>query len=714
MISRQIQNISIVFLILSGILVPTSVLARVIEDVHVQPQPDGYEIVVDFLFPVRYQSHTPPGSSKELRVNLRPVNFSKLTAQEVDLLRERFTLAWDYATGVPLQEIIFEGGDPEQPQIIMTFTEEVSFEVRGDADLRALIVSIKRKAPVTSQEEEVKTGSFPEIKTPTPIVPEEKKLADLMEEAGASIKDGQYDRAIQLYTKIINVSKGPLQQQAREFLGLAREKNGQMAHAKSEYERYLEQYPTGPDADRVRQRLAGLVTAAKLPKKPLREVKPIAKIEEKLKKWDTRVFGSLSEFYSRDQTTPEGGQTQVNRSSFNTDMDLNAQWRNQRYDMRFQATGGHEETLLKEQESENQLSNLSFEARKRESGLYGKFGRQSRNSGGVLGRFDGAHLAYDVLPRITVNSVVGFPVASSREMDIEKDKKLYGVSFDLGTFKDKWDLTTFFITQENHGFTDRRAIGTEVRYFDPKKSFFNLVDYDIFFKKLNIFLFNGQLTVLPKTVLNFILDYRQSPLLTTENAIQGQGVTDVSDLESTFSKDQIFQLAEDRAAVSKSMTAGLTHDVKEDMQWTGEVTLTEVEGTVSSGGVDASPGTGVDVAYLTQLIFSNVVLENDTVITALRYSDTANYNTYTVNLNGRFPVTRKIRLNPKVRVDFRDTKISDENRVSVRPVLRTDYQLRKWMRCEVEGGVEWVDEGASESSQTAVETFVTMGARINF
>ena len=167
------------------------------------------------------------------------------------------------------------------------------------------------------------------------------------------------------------------------------------------------------------------------------------------------------------------------------------------------------------------MSALSFEVRHKKSDLYSKIGRQSRNSGGVLGRFDGAHISYDISPEVVINGVFGFPVESTKKTNVETEKKFYGVSADFGTFNEHWDYTAFFITQDNRGMTDRCAIGGEVRYFDPKKSFFTLKDYDVFFNAMNIFLFNGNWTLPSKTTLNLMCDYRRSPLLMANNAIKG-------------------------------------------------------------------------------------------------------------------------------------------------------------------------------------------------
>ena len=707
LLSKKLGAIFVLgILVLFLFILPTIAQDLLIDDVKVVPQPDGYKITVDFLLYLRYQSHTPHEASKEFRVQLRPVNFQSLTDQEIDSLKERVSLSWDYTTGIPLEEIIFEGGDPERPQITFLFSEEVEFTVQRSVILTELIVSVKVEQPVLVEPVE-------EIAMPEEVVPEDEELGRLMKEAMEAMKKSENSRAVQLYTKVLKTAEGDLKKQAQEMLGLARERNGQLAHAKAEYEKYLQEYPEGPDADRVRQRLAGLVTAAKLPKKPLKQIRPSTELEQRLKKWDTRFYGRLSQFYFYDQTTPEGGKTQVNRSDLRTDLDFNARWRNDNYDMLFQSYGSYVDNLLSGPDI-SRLSKLSFSLRNRNNNWFGKIGRQTRTSGGVLGRFDGLHLAHDIAPEITINGVLGYPVESSRQMQIDSDRRFYGVSFDLGTYKDKWDFTTFFVEQENHGITDRRAIGGEVRYFDRQKSFFNLIDYDTVFNELNIFLFNGYWNFSTKTTLNLIYDYRRSPLLTTNNALQGQMVGELSDLFGTFTQEELRQLAKDRSAISKALTFGVTQELKKDVQLTGEVTLSEFGGTNTSGGVEGVPGTGTDVSYLIQSIFTNAFIENDAVITGFRYSDTHMSDTYSFNVNCRFPYKRKIRFIPKFRFDYRDGKNGGNDRVTLRSALRFDYQIRKWMRFDVEGGLQWMDNKNFGMSQRSTELFFLVGLHMYF
>jgi hypothetical protein len=276
-------------------------------------------------------------------------------------------------------------------------------------------------------------------------------------------------------------------------------------------------------------------------------------------------------------------------------------------------------------------------------------------------------------------------------------------------------ILLFFITQDNRGMIDRCAIGGEVRYFDPKKSFFTLMDYDVFFNAMNIFLFNGNWTLPSKTTLNLMCDYRRSPLLMTNNAIQGQGVMELDGLFGRFTDDELKALAADRSAISKSFTFGVTQQINDDIQLTGDFTVSRLEGTVASGGVDAVSGAGNEYYCSMQLNISNVLFDNDSIIAGLRYSDTSTRNSYTYDISARIPfMNRKLRIIPKFRMDYREEKGNDDNRLTMNPKMRIDYRLKKWLRLEVEGGVKWTDNYASGLSSKSAESYVSAGYRVNF
>lgn len=561
----------------------------------------------------------------------------------------------------------------------------------------------KTTAPVMTQQK-------PQPKQPLRPLSAEK-VQQLLEEGKQAMLAENYRRAIQIYTRLIETGEEETSRQALEYLGLARERNSQLAHAKAEYEKYLTLYPSGEGAERVKQRLAGILTARTEPKTKLRSAKGRDKKEST---WLPEIYGSFSQFYDRDESYTNNEDAVVNRSTLSTDLDLIARFRSENYDIRAVFSGGLENDFLDKDSDDERISSLYVDVKSHELNLSTRVGRQSRSTGGVLGRFDGALLKWQAFNKVGVNLVGGFPVSSSSEIDIDADRPLYGISFDLGTFADHWDFNTFYISQDVDGIIDREAVGGEVRFFHPKLSFFTLVDYDISYDQLNTVLLNGNWRMSDQTTINFATDYRHSPILTTSNALQGQTVSSIDQLLLNFTEDEIRQLAQDRTATSRSYTLGVTHSFHPKLQVSLDATMSKLSGTPSSGGVIGFDGTGFEYYYYLQFIGSSLIKEGDIAIIGLRYSDTSTSNVYGVNINTRYPITRNLRINPRFLVDYRTAKDNDNEAWKFRPLVRLEYRWKRYYNFEIEGGLEFATDRTSTTDDDRRGYFITVGYRIDF
>jgi plasmid maintenance system killer protein len=549
---------------------------------------------------------------------------------------------------------------------------------------------------------------------PVPATPKKQLTAErikqLLDEGEKAMIAGNFSRAAIIYSRLVESDDPATSQQALEFLGLARERGNQMAHAKAEYEKYLTLYPVGEGADRVRQRLAGVLTAQAEPKPRLRRTKAAEGETE----WQTDVYGSFSQFYDRDVTFTNNEDAVVNRSSLSTDLDLHTRFRNDNYDIRTSFVGGLENDFLDDDDNEERISSLYVDILSYQLEASTRIGRQSRSTGGVLGRFDGALISWQAFEKIGINLVGGYPVMSSRDIDIDTSRPFYGISFDLGTFADRWDFNTYIITQDVDGIVDRRAIGGEVRYFHPTHSFFSLVDYDIDYSELNTVLFTGNWTLWEKTTFNLSFDYRKSPILTTSNALIGQTAQSIDELLLSFTEDEVRQFAQDRTATSKSMTIGITHQLHQKLQISADLTVSKFSSTPASGGVAALEGTDYEYFYSLQFIGSSLIKDGDIAIIGLRYSDTDRSNLYSVNLNTRYPITPNLRINPRAVLDYRTNKDDDGEQWKFRPLVRLEYRWKRRYQFEIEAGGEWSSEKSDVTVDDRRGYFFTVGYRINF
>ncbi|MFQ5465340.1 MAG: SPOR domain-containing protein [Thermodesulfobacteriota bacterium] len=626
-----------------------------------------------------------------LRLGFFPTRQAAVKA--VRRLRRRFPEAWvtkvaKGETGRSAESVITPGAQaPKTPaQDVFTYTAEPSAASAPVRTARAAAAAAEKKAPTT----------------------EDRRLEALMKSAEEAMTRGDNKSAIRLYIKVLkSKKKSKYKQAAQELLGLARERAGQLRRARAEYKAYLVLYPEGPGALRVRQRLAALETARKKPRRRLRRPKE--------RKPTTEFYGSLSQFYNRDENFSDLGGKVITRSLVATDVDLTVRKRTSRYELSTVFIGGYDLDLLDTGESVARLSRFYVDTLARRMRLSTRIGRQTRSSGGVLGRFDGALLSYQLLPQVTANLVAGYPTDSSVLRRLDTEKHFYGFSLDLGTIADSWDFNAFIVSQRAAGISDRKAVGGEVRYFHPSRSFFSLVDYDVDYRELNILLLVGSWIRPDKTVINFSIDYRNSPSLSTSNALQGQGVNTLTELLQVFTEDEVRRLARDRTARNKSFTVGVTHPLSEKLQVGGDFTVSELSSTTGSGGVAATPGTGFELFYSAQLIGSSLLKQGDIAILGLSYADTSTADTVTLNLNTRYPYSPKLRLNPRLRLDFSAKKASADDQFKIRPSMKTDYFWTRRIRFEFEGGMEWTYEWfANGTTDSTVDYFIVLGYRFDF
>lgn len=567
---------------------------------------------------------------------------------------------------------------------------------------------------------------------------QEAETVQLIAAAENAIRDGDNARAVQVLTKAQTLPENANSARALELLGLTRERSGQNAHAIAEYEEYLRRYPSGEAADRVRQRLAALSGPA-VGGGPLRAASSPAAPTA----WTWGARGSFSQFYFRDQSTtkfvdasrpeidPEKDD-QTNLNQLLTTADLTISGGNDRRQLTFRGAGAYTWNYRKGSRDIKSLTALYMDYTDDALHSAVRIGRQTRNSAGVLGRFDGALVGFQVDPKIRLNFVGGFPVLSSRQTHILKERYFYGASVDIGAKRSPLQTTLYWFDQRaKGGFIDRQSVGIETRLLKPRFNAFAIVDYDVKYKRPNLGLLTLNYSFPDSSNISLTADYRQSPLLTTSNSLIGQVRTDtlepIKDLRGLrpfFTDAQIYRLAKDRTLVAKSLTVSYARPLSEKLQMNLDFTLTDTGGTpatpASSGTqeVFAIPATGTEYYYGLQLVGTGLLWQNDIYILSGRYADTQRSKSYTADINARVPVTSKFRLSPRVRYGYRKDKLSDGSFRQLQPTLRANYYPSRHSEFEFEVGGNFSrrrETFAGAATRTSETGYVlNIGYRVDF
>ena len=666
-----------------------------LQGLEITRQGDGWEIRVDFAAPVRYLRHAPPKEGAVIEVAVDPLG---QVLSDEELRRGAEVLMAPREAKSPLRDVRFELDADDRPVLLLRFFKNVRFDLRSDSDFRSLTVLVEKvRRP--------RASSSPPPETP---------VAELMAEGEKAMVEGDNARAVLLYTAVVNNTDGatPSQTQtALERLGLARQRAGQIAHARAEYQEYLRRYPDGPGADRIRQRLAALDTAIAPTPSPRRKV---AEATRPATRFD--VYGSLYTSYFRTESFGDLSGARLLDSSQIADGNITARLRRGSLDIRGRASGYFRYDFREGRvAAPSRVTRLYLEGNESERHLWGRLGRQSSGGAGVLGRFDGIRASWGFRDRWTLKAVGGFPLASSIQQGFDSNRQVFGASIEARDVLPGLHAELFGVGQRIDGLTDRIAAGLEARYVDGVRSAFGLLDVDFHFLDLNLAMFSGSWRLPQGTTLNFLFDYRYGPFLTTRNALIGQAGRDLDSLVQEYGKHGVQQLARDRTPRVTTLVAGASHRLTERLDLNGDFTATQTGGTPASGGVPGYRAGDWQFYYTAQLIARGWLTQGGTERVGIRIRDGEFQNSYALTLGGRYYLFGKLRLTPELRFDYRDNDEGGDY-IELDPRVRIEF---RWgpVTLDTDWILQWLQDvggGGRSFSRNELGYSLHVGARYDF
>ncbi len=569
--------------------------------------------------------------------------------------------------------------------------------------------------------------------------------AGLVAEGRKAIAAKDYDRAVELLTKAAGLGSG----EARELLGLARERAGQLAQAKLAYETYLKSHPSGEGAERVRQRLSGVMAAmeseaaeelaarrkVKLKGKPAAPVRttPGALLSTALGKtdrapdaakagWQWQAYGSAGQFYYRDDGFTGAnlrrgtfGAHDVAQNDIVSSADVTVRGENGPNEIKIRIAG-YDQTDLENSglSGDTTISTAYVDMRNRLNGLAARAGRQTRYSGGVFGRFDGLLLGYRLDEQVLAQVVTGSPVYYGDVEPFASDRAFLGASIDLTSQNKIWSGTLYAIGQNTGGIVDRRAVGAELRYTKGNLSGYATADFDVHYGEFNSATVSANWQAMNGLLLFGSADYRHVPFLLTSNALAGQSATSLAALIDILGVNETEALAVDRTASARMLTGGFTYDFTPQWQFTLDASLADYSGTPASGGVDAIPDPGVEV-YVSALIGGGSIFrDEDYAGFGINFIGSADYRTIMADLTYRFDVDDDWRLSPRLRLAYRAARKQFSDQILVMPSLGLRYQVNDHWSLESEIALRWEDNFEDTSDSQNAEVLMTMGYRYQF
>jgi hypothetical protein len=754
-----LENMKITKKIYLGLLFVCSFLPnlahadKVLDKVEVIQAKEETEIHIEFLTQVRYLRHSPATETSRVQIFL---DFPQIPREAISNQREFRNTP---STG---QTPSFTVNYPEQQpgSIGVRFKTALKFTVTTDNSGRGIVIHVPHDKSATTEvtaqavtlkEPVVDHGPQGEVPAKPAGMSDNDYAGKLMAEARVARGTGDYPKAVQIYNAVLALPANSHSQDAQELIGNSREKMGESVKAQAEYEAYLKLYPAGEGAERVRQRLATIGGVSSkvvgVDKKLSGGKMPIREIHE------NTVYGSWNQYYYDAHSHNYPG-SKINtgshdQSSLISALDLTARFRQNEWDSKIVFRNTQTMNFLPRGEDRDRTSAAYVEVENKDVDFMTRLGRQNGNSGGVLGRFDGALFRYGFTPKNRLNFVAG----TLDEYKVDYRRHFYGINLDFG-ISDNWSGNGYFIEQTVDRIIDRRGVGGELRYFNGGKSIYSLVDYDTYYDRLNTAMVQGNWLTSDGTNFNMLAEHRKSPVLQLINALSdpafnnttfyptrptslNQALSQSLSTGAGLTESQLRNYAINQTLDTSLVLFGLTRQFTQRWQLGADIQMSRVSGSAdaSKGAIDLAikaandAGTvlsaldlqnlqqsfqgGNTYTYHVQAVGTDTLFKDDTsVISASLTTGPTSLVQSLIFTNTMVP-RDKWRLDSSLKVLKIDTDPSTVQYV-IGPTMRASYKLRDKATIEAEVGLEVTNDNTAGAGHTRTfRDFSFIGYRLD-
>lgn len=547
------------------------------------------------------------------------------------------------------------------------------------------------------------------------------RAATLLAGAQAAYERGDYPTAIETLNALLALPNNNSSRRGQEMIGHARLKTEDMARARSEFELFLQLYPTGTDSDRVKKVLDAMPKPMAVRQRPPME--PVSTTSGSVSLY---YFGGQSQVRTQDfQNSPISGLpvlqsestiSNADISQLQSNVDLNWRYRDSDKDMRFVLRNNASADLLPSGNNRNRLTALYFDQRSFVNGTNLRVGRQSPTGMGILYRFDGIQAGYTFAPKWRVNAAVGKP----SDPLLDTNRGFYGVAIESEALTRELSGDVYFNQGTIDGQIDRQAIGTELRYFNGGVSMFGQIDYDQVLQSMNIVSLQGNWMFPDNSMINFMYDRRATPFRALGNILFFQDPTQplvrtINDLLQTNSIDTLRTQLNAVTALQTQAMLGFTTPIARSWQVGSNVTYTNVGEILPVPVIlpNGQPSTGDLWSLSGMLIGSNLYSIRDTHVFNITLLTGPTYNGTLLSYNNLTSLSEKWQLEPSLRY-YTQTDNTDTKMARWTPGTRLTYRVRKQVSVESEFTYEISETNGPLKHESSTRTFYYLGARYDF
>lgn len=602
------------------------------------------------------------------------------------------------------------------------------------AKVAAATAASTAAAPTPAPAVTVSAPAVPAAPAPAPVLSTAPEGPALLAQAREADARGDTAAAIDTLNRLLDLPPNQASREAQELIGQLRLKTGDTARAQREFELFLKLYPEGDDSKRVAAQLAQLNAVA--PPATTPAPAPAPKTAEST----TTVNGSSGLYFyggnsmvrSADfKDSPLSGLPELvqNPDLSSTDqkllqgnVDLNYRNRTTEHETRLVFRDTYEANLMAGKPDHNKLSALYLDHKSFVNGTSVRVGRQSPQSGGVMGRFDGVQAGYAFAPKWKVNAVIGKPT----EKLYETNRYFYGTSVDADALTEHVGASVYAIEQRIDGQTDRRALGADLRYFNGGAFAMANLDYDVMLHAFNIASVQGTWQQTDAngnagTGINFIVDRRAQPLLMLGNALFFQDPNGgpipmrLSDALALRSLDTLRDYVKTITAYSNQAQIGMTQPLTPHWQIGGNVQLSSIDAIPPVPDILplGQAATGNTWSLSGQLIGTNLYSARDTHVFNLTVQTAPTFKGQQLTYNNLTALNEAWQLEPSLQI-YAQRSSDGTKQTRWKPGLRVTWHVTPSSVLESSLDYEVTHIDSPTRTENSNRVYYYLGGRYDF
>jgi hypothetical protein len=320
---------------------------------------------------------------------------------------------------------------------------------------------------------------------------------------------------------------------------------------------------------------------------------------------------------------------------------------------------------------------------------------QSENH--LLTDIDGLILKYG-LGDVAISGVAGFPTYNGANK-ISTNKQLYGVSANLLSLPQGWDLGSYLVEYKNSTTSDGTSMGTVLRYSEAKRSLLISADYDLQYRSLGRVMLSSAWKILPTSTLSTTLNYFKRNILMPKMPYLKNSLALVDGWRLGLPTDRIITLSANGTKDIAAFGMSLSHLLLQNIRMNSEVAVLNVSDEALSSSQSLVPDNYNEYHFKLTLSGKGLLLPGESSSLSFRshVSDLSRHSSSTINTSYAF--SRKWRLVPKLRIDYTDNHLESISYWKALPTLKLEYQWQNQSKLHFTTTGEWrKTDSASEEN----------------